>query len=242
MSFTIALSGRQSRVDTSFFPPISLDKGVSYECALIYFKSYNSIPNVNNTNNKFYYDTDKVIELPTGTYEFKDISEFIKNKINYTHDDDFKKANKLSKTKTYTIDIEANNNTLHSEMRCSAPVHFNKPNSIGRLLGFNSTTYQPNVLHKSESTIDISPVNTLRIQCNIIENSYNNGRPDHTIHEFSPTVPPGYQIIEVPSSIIYLPVNVEIIDTISLSVVDESGQLVNFRNENISIRLHLRKI
>jgi hypothetical protein len=67
-----------------------------------------------------------------------------------------------------------------------------------------------------------------------------NNKPVHTIHEFSPDVLPGYKINEVPKNIIYLPLNTNSISSVTLELVDQDGNLIDFRGETITIRLHLR--
>ena len=85
-------------------------------------------------------------------------------------------------------------------------------------------------------------VNSLRIVCNVTTGAYINDRKVHTIHEFFPIVPPRYKILEVPSHVIYLPVAVKTIDQIQLRIVDQDGNLLNFRGETITLRLHIKSL
>lgn len=95
-------------------------------------------------------------------------------------------------------------------------------------------------MHISDLYVDINRVNTIRIECNIIGGSYINNQQAHILHEFSIKVSPGYKIIEVPLNVIYLPVNVERLTSLILKLTDQDGNLLNFRGENITIRLHLK--
>ena len=88
----------------------------------------------------------------------------------------------------------------------------------------------------------ILKVNSLRIECNITTGAYINNQSVHTIHQFFPAVPPGYKIIEVPKQVIYLPVSIKCIDYIQLRIVDQEGDLVNFRGETITVRLHIKSV
>lgn len=90
--------------------------------------------------------------------------------------------------------------------------------------------------------MDITKINTISVECNIITGSYINETSVHTIHQFSLRVSPGYKISEIPVNVIYLPVNTHQISTLVLKVVDQTGSLINFRGEDISIRLHLKPI
>ena len=85
-------------------------------------------------------------------------------------------------------------------------------------------------------------VNSLRIECNVTTGAYINDRNVHTIHKFFPIVPPEYKVVEVPSHVIYLPVAVKTIDHIQLRIVDQDGNLVNFRGETITRRLHIKSL
>ena len=85
-------------------------------------------------------------------------------------------------------------------------------------------------------------VNSLRVECNIAKGAYDNGREVHNIHEFFPAVPPGFKIIDRPLEIIYLPISVKSIDYLQLRIIDQDGDLVNFRGETISIRLHIKTV
>ena len=69
-----------------------------------------------------------------------------------------------------------------------------------------------------------------------------NGEKVHTIHEFFPAVPPGFKIIEIPSQVIYLPIAVKSINNIQIRILDQDSNLVNFRREIITIRLHIKSI
>ena len=60
------------------------------------------------------------------------------------------------------------------------------------------------------------------------------------IHEFFPAVPLGYKFIKVPSQVIYLPVTVKSIDKLQSRIVDQDGDLVNFRGEFVTIRLRIK--
>ena len=137
--------------------------------------------------------------------------------------------------------MKLNNNTLRSTVHCSANIDFT-PDSIGKFLGFRPDVLLANETHQSSLPVKILKINSLRVQCNITTGSYINNQRDHTIHEFFPAVEPGYKIIEVPLSVIYLPIIVNSIDHLQLRIEDQDGDLVNFRGEEITIRLHIKSI
>lgn len=232
MSLTLALDGTQSVLSADYFPPIELDENSDYQIGLLSFETYNSIPNVDSTNNKFHFDNGKTLEIPVGAYEVKDIAQYIREELRKLSTD----------AKKYYAEITTNNNTMQTSIKASFDIDFSKPDSIGKLLGFKeNTVIEAKKRVTTEGVVDIFNINAIRIECNIATGSYVNGEPAHTIHQFYPNVPAGFILLEVPSPVIYLPITTHKIDNITLRVVDQTGKLVNFRGERISIRLHLRK-
>lgn len=224
MSRILNFSGKQSTLYASYFPPIELNS--EYECGLVSLYTYNSISNILKRNNLFHIGNE-IIEIPEGAYEIDDIEEYIRSALKRTQ----------SPT---TVTIRANTNTLKTEIKTTQPVYFDKERSIGEVLGFSKRVIQPNQIVASDLPVNINQVNSIRVECSITTGSYMNDKPVHTIHEFAPDVLPGYKINEVPKNIIYLPVNTKSISSIIINLVDQDGKLIDFREETITLRLHLK--
>ena len=224
-SLLISLSARSSVLESRFFPPIELHPNKNYVIGLIELLTFNSIPNIDESCNKFYLSDFETIKIPTGSYEVEDIQKYLSEKL-----------------KDISFSLKANNNTLQSIIQCEKEIDFEPQDSIGKLLGFKPQKLAPNIYHTSELPVSILKVNVLRVECNIARGAYNNGQEVHNIHEFFPAVPPGFKIIDRPLEIIYLPISVKSLDSIQLRIVDQDGDLVNFRGETISIRLHIKTV
>lgn len=222
MSFTVSITGREASLVTNFSP--ALDLFGTYECGLLYFSTFNSIPNIHERNNKFYYGDDEVIEIPEGSYELQDIRDYLRRNI-----------------KNAVLKLDCNNNTLKTNICCSKNVYFDKNDSLGKILGFGMEMVKANINTESRYPISILPTTIVRIECSVTSGSYVNGSAGHIIYEFVPNVPPGYRIIEIPKNIIYFPVNQNSISAITIKLLDANNKEINLRGEEVQMYLHFRK-
>lgn len=235
-SYTVSLTSSSSTLRSILFPALRLQQEKLWEAALLDLTTYNSIPNITeNVNNKLHYyekkddkgnySTLKEINLPTGSYEIDDINEVIQNLVG--------KEN---------ITIKGNNNTMKTEVFSKYFIDFNQDFSIGQLLGFskNNAILTANKTYTGDKTVTILKVNTIDVTCNIIQGSYRNGENNHILHTFYPSVPPGFKIVERPHNLVYLPLNTSYISDIVLNILDQDGNLVDFREETITVRIHIK--
>lgn len=248
MSLALAFNGKESVLSSDFNPPIELDPKKSHSIGLIDFYSNNSIPNVDEGENKFYVG-DEIVTIPTGQFEIEDLNDYIQTALNIKHDDEdsdtviddseeiYKDSRKDGRE---YFSLYANGNTLKTVIKSSFKINFTHDDCIRRILGFNKCILEPHKTYESQNPANVFHVNVIKIDCNLAMGSYKNGMLVHTIHEFFPQVEPGYKIVEVPKSILYLPINTETIYNITVRIVDQENRLVNFRGEEISLRLELQ--
>lgn len=236
-SFTVSLTGNSSELAATFFPELVLDDKYEYSCGLLDFTTYHSIPNITHKNNKFYYDNGNaekmdfgIIELPIGCYEAEDALNYIKSAL---------------KEKLISFEYKINKNTLKTTINCSAKIVFGFMESILEVFGFKGEygkQIQANVEAESDDVIKISKLSVIRVECNIVTGAYVNGRLCHSIYEFpSNKVDVGYKIIEQPRNIIYLPIVMKRISFIQISIVDQDGNPIDFRGEDITCRIHIKR-
>lgn len=239
-SFYILLSEKSTHIKTKFRPLIQLDKNRKYEMALVNLETYYSFPNIDSSNNNFRYSSDNGvtwvdINIPEGSYEIVDLSEYIQRIMQENGHYD-------AAAEKYYITLEPNNNTLKSvlDIEPNYKVDFTTANSIRSVLGFNAQIYSAGY-NESENIVNIISVNSLRVTSDIIGASYSNGSTENIIFSFFPSVGPGYKIIEVPVNLVYLPITVNTISSMETRLVDQNGKLINLRGEELSIRFHIRE-
>ena len=179
------------------------------------------------TRNKFYWEEEdggNVMDttIPTGSYELVGINKYLRSILG---------------TK---IAIFADTSTLQTVIHSEVVVDFEKPNSIGPLLGFGKRKV-PVGSTASDYPVNILNVNTVSVECNVASGSYKNGKPSRAIYQLVIDVPAGYKIISYPQNIIYFPIKRRFIDRLSIKLTDQDGKLVNFRGESVTVRLQIKQ-
>lgn len=249
-SFTATFTGTSSVLQADFFPEIVLDSQANYCCALLDFTAYNSIPNIikgennelsvkyttqvkkwNHAKKDYEYPNlgkEKTISLPTGAYEVEDLLKYLKWEFHA-----------LGVSLTYEI----------SAASSTVGIEFDKDiewigGTLLNVLGFyENKTFEKSTNYSSENIVKITNVDLIRVECDIISGSYINGNSTHTIHQFSHSkVDAGYKFIEIPQHLIYFPIRENQLRSIQISIVDQNGQLIDFRGEQISCRIHIKKV
>lgn len=243
MSITVTFSGNSSELTANFFPELELDDRFEYSCGLLDFTTYQSIANIHNGNNKIYFRTNTVsdnisdkdvqqfgilrkIEIPVGSYELKEIADYLEAV--------FEKFG-------ITFSLTVNKNTLKTTILCSTALYFDEIDSMRSVFGFNTATIEANVPTESQDIIRITQLNTIIVECDIVNGSYINGQKCHSLYEFAPNVEVGYKIIESPRNIVYLPVTTNRIRSIQIKIVDQDRNPIDFRGEKITCRIHIKR-
>ena len=234
------MSDNKSNFNTRFNPKLELDRDKVYEIALVNLETYYSFPNIDETNNVFVYSPDNgnswvKIKIPEGSYEIDDINKTIQHEMEKR--DHYDPINE-----DYYINIFAKSNTPKSVLILEEnyQVDFNHQNSISKVLGFTGAKYTKG-FHESENSVNILRINSIPVNKDIISGSYVNGTTKSTIYSFYPKVSPGYKIIESPVNLVYLPLTLDSIDRLNVTITGQDDHLVNIRNEKLTIRFHIRE-
>jgi hypothetical protein len=243
-SITVSLSGKMTSLSSTYFPAINLQE--NSEIAMLCLHTYNTFPNVNETNNNIRIITpthNLDIKLPFGCYEIEDITQYISSKI---HEDNERINSVMDNNKKYYDPIDFTMNTDVTRMKCvincNYPVDFTIENSLASLLGFKKKLYgNEGVTHfRASKNIDINAVNSIKVLCNIANGSFDNGIQSHSIYEFFPRERSGAKIVESPTNLIYYKLNTEVINTINISLVDQENNPIHNFEEKITVVLHIR--
>lgn len=230
-SITLTLTDNNSQLRANFHPEIELNDRYDYSCCLLDFYTYNSIPNIDEQNNKFHFSSKadepmQVIEVPKGSYELNDIGEYLREVMG---------------RRKIPFFFTASEKTMRFSIDCNIVIDFSRYNSIGSVLGFSKRQFDASEGCESDLLVNIQRINSIRIDCDLTTGSYHNGKCTHTIYEFSPSVAPGYRIMEQPKHLIYLPIVRHRINELNISIVDQDGNLVDFRGEQITCRIHIKR-
>ena len=251
---------KNSIIKTYFDKPIELDLNKDYEIALVAFDTVHSYTNINSKNNVFRYSPNNgtqsyTIYIAEGAYELSEINDYLQNEMEKQVGSLYRKDG---------VVIGANLMTLKATLKFGKPgpttkywVDFNVNNSLASVLGFDKGKYtyverredpiDPDKVtsytdyYESENIVRIDDVTAIRITNDLIGASYSNGKSINDIYAFLPDVPPGFKINEKPLHLFYYPIMVSKISRMKTKIIDQRGNLIDFRGEDIIIRFHVRE-
>lgn len=218
--------GIGSELSQTFHPPLKLKSGINYAIGLRSLVTFNSIPNITNKNNEFRVDEESFY-LPIGTYEIDDIAKFI----------NFASQGEVN------LKIFLNRRNQKCKLYCNKTIDFTRPNSFAHLLGFGKVILHENEYHESKFCVDMHPVKSIFVECNLANGSYFNSKSNQNIYSFPCTVPSGFQININPHDVVYIPVTggTDVHD-IEVKIRDQEGNLINLMGESLTITLHLKPL
>ena len=228
-SFTLVVSDSIANIQTTFSPPLYLQANRNYESAMVNLETYYSFANIregDNSSPKWNGKTMTILHVPTGCYELKVINtEIIRIRGNSD------------------ISILPNVNTLQcilTVVGAKCKVSFDVPNSLASVLGFKRSIHGVG-RRTSENLVNILSVNSILVHFNIIHSSYMRGTQAPVAYNFFPNAAPGQKMLEAPHNLIYLPVIVDVISTLSVWLTDQQGELLDLRGEELTIGFRLRE-
>ena len=235
-SYYVTVSGKKSRIQTSFSPPLIFPAECQYEMALCGLETYYSFPNIDKENNKVQISVDAgnkwlILELPTGCYEIDSIDEALKRFV-------IEKGGKKD-----DLCLSANRSTLESilTLKEDIQVDFTGENgTLRKVLGFDAEKIVKPGRHESEHIVNILRVNTIFVHCDIVKLSRKNGIASPIIYTFFPNVSPGWKIVNRPRNLIYLPLSLSVISQMTVWLTDQNDNALDTRGEELTITFHIK--
>ena len=98
-SLSLTLSGKNSVLEAHYYPQIELNPVKNYVIQLVELYTFNSILNIDKTNNKFKLENLSAIIILEGSYEIDDINTYLNEQLS---------------GKNITLVLKPNNDTLQS--------------------------------------------------------------------------------------------------------------------------------
>ena len=176
-NITIEINGfcdENGRLSLRLISRVNLKQNVTHKIALVSLETGSFIPNVDSTNNKFFYSPDggttrKKIELPVcavniSTGDSKDLTyeSLIKGKIKDLGDNPDNVNIKLNPATGHT----------HVELKGGYKVYFhNVINTWRECLGFNARNLETNGIHISDNIANVLQVQKVYVGCNLCTGS-----------------------------------------------------------------------
>ena len=170
------------------------------------------------------------IKIPTGCYDTDSINTVLQKQL-------FAKGGQKKKKEEERVVLSANKNTLKCVLEIKnkkTVVDFDIDHSLRTVLGFEAKKYSNIGFYESENIVNILNVNSILIHCDIIEGSRVNGKIAPVIYSFFPDVSPGEKIIAEPNHLIYIPLKIGIIPSMTSWVTDQTGADVDLRGEELT--------
>ena len=230
----LVCSGKGADVRTNFKQPIILDQNYKHSIALTAYTSYFSIPNVessiNGRLNIFDPHISKwtVLTFESGSYSLNDLNDCLQS---------FLPSRGIITIKPDFITLKAKINIAKGGYQ----VKFDSSTGdLSNLLGFNNKIISAG-LHVGDNIVNILSVNSISVSIDIIAGGFVDGVQKNIIHSFFPSVGVGEKIIERPVNLIYLPIIVNRIENLRIRLLDQSCNLLNFRDEVITCQFIIKR-
>ena len=109
------------------------------------------------------------------------------------------------------------------------------------MLGFQAKKYKGVKRYESENNVNILSVNSILVHCDVINPVRVNGVFASVIYSFFPNVSPGEKIVSQPKHLIYIPLTMSVISSMTAWVTDQNYNLLDLRGEELRITFHIRK-
>ena len=238
----------------TIYPPIQLDRNVSYEIAVRSFKyciSWYTISAAKG-NNKLLYSHDaginwNLVTIPDGMYDVSGIDSCIKQ-VMMDNGHYNPGSSDLKTDDVYYVDVTGNANTgkIDISLTNSYQVDLSVVNAASTLygvLGFaDDVVLTTNGVHSGTSTPDVNQgIEEIVFHCSLANGFYMEGKQSDVVLIDVPDKPPYAYVKSRISDPMYLSMqNTGLIDTIHMRATDGLGRPINFNGETVMYELHIK--
>ena len=237
----LIVSGSGSRLRTNYNPPMVFNSsGAGYEISLLRLETYFSFPNIDSGNNYVRISIDQGVKwcdvkIPIGCYDIDSINKVMQRFLMEAYGE---------KEKEKHVILSANKNTLKCTLEirdATTMVDFDVENSLRTVLGFTAKQYKKKGRFESENIVNILSVNSILVHCDIVGASRLNGTEAPVIYNFFPDVSPGEKIVSQPKHLIYTPLTMDVIPSMTAWLTDQNQRELDLRGEELTLTFHVRK-
>lgn len=214
---------------------------IALHSAYVWYSYYNISSDYANQTLLYSIDAgvtwETAITIPPGSYSLPDIQSFIESQLfdrgHYTG---------TALQPVYHLQLNPNYNTLRTEVVLGTDYQLDLTvSNLYYLLGLESKIYTAS--ETGTGVVNITnDVNSLSINCSVIEGSYDSGVSGNSIFTFIPNSPPGSLINLNPRNLVYLPLVGKSITRIRIWISDNLGRIVNLNGEATTVVLHHRRL
>lgn len=100
------------------------------------------------------------------------------------------------------------------------------------------------IIINNKEVNELVALGVVRIDCDIISNSYINGQSSRVIHQFATNASrvKGQTLVEIPKNLNYFPIQVNrCLQSIQISIADQKGEPLNIKSGDIICRINIKR-
>ena len=206
-------------------------------------------------NNKVTYKTavgqpDKVITINDGQYTYELLDSVIKKTMKANGD-----YGVSAEGDDYFVEIGANLATGRVVITVKNGYVFNIAPTISDItydlrpiLGFTQTTFTQSGINDSVNEGDKIPdfnggITELQVRCDLVDsnNAFANGKSEPILYTFTPDKSPHAYMIKEPSQRLWLGVNTNVIDSVTIWLTDQDGNSLTTGGEKTTVTVEIAK-
>ena len=207
---------------------------ITYYVSLVHLTATSFFPNLTDKNNKFYYSSKAVdvknqikietITFQKGCYEIGDYAKVVQQ---YAGDN---------------IQIVLNEASGHVTIKLADgwKVYFSQPKSWNKELGFEAVDLSDK-LNVSKNMADITTIQKIYLDCNIIRGAYYKGKLSNILFSFPNNHKYGSLITYAPNPRERMTLINKNFNKIIFRFYDEDGHSIDFQREPVTLRLEIKQ-